>query len=454
MLHEYLGPDIFRDGLRHYLSRHKYGNTDTVDLWQALEEISGKPVKNFMHAWTSQPGFPLLETNVVEDRLELVQQRFFLNPEHSELPPETWPIALLATNDKVPELMTESSESVMSHELHDIKFNRRQSGFYRVTYNPTHLQRMGELIKRGHLEPQDRLGILSDVFEAAKAGKSDTADALHFLGAFEQEDNNAVWDVIAMSIGAVRNVMDDEELREDMKPFIRKLTARQLQRLGWEGNDSEPYFDKLLRPTILSLASAADEPTVVKEALARFETMNKPEDVHPDIRGAVYGTAVRHGDVKTFEKLFTFHENSNLSEERTALAGALTGFKQPELVDRALGLIKTESVRLQDASYWIAYSFMNRFAREKTWAWMQENWDWLAENLGTDLSFYRFPMYAANAFSRREFLEDYKAFFLPRREPAFERSINQGIEVLQWQSAWRERDLKEVEAFFRHQADQ
>lgn len=449
MLHEYLGPTAFRDGLRHYLQTHKYNNTDTIDLWTALEEISGKPVKDFMHSWTSQPGFPLLSAEVSNGDVKLVQERFFLNPEHAVDDKNSWPIALLAAHEDIPELMTDKEMRLEVNDAHELKFNRGHSGFYRVAYNSTHLQRVGEQIRKGHLSPVDRLGILSDVFETAKAGKSDTADALHFLKNFQDEADSAVWDVIAGSIGAVRSVMDDEQLREDMKPFIRQLTAKQLARLGWEPKETDSHFDKLLRPLILGLSSGADEKAVVDEAIKRFERMKKPEDIHPDLRSVVYGTAVRHGNEKTFDKLFELHEKSTLSEERTALAAALTSFKQPELYERALGLIKTDSVRLQDVSYWIAYSFMNRFAREKTWQWMVRHWDWLGENLGTDLSFYRFPMYAANAFSSREFLESFKAFFEPRRAPSFERSINQGIEVLQWQSAWKERDLKEVRTFFK-----
>ncbi len=160
-------------------------------------------------------------------------------------------------------------------------------------------------------------------------------------------------------------------------------------------------------------------------------------------------TAVRHGDKTTFNKLLKLHEASTLSEERTALAMALCSFKQPELAEKALHLIRTESVRLQDVGYWIAYSFMNRFARDKTWEWMTKNWEWLGKNLGNDLSFYRFPMYAANSFSSREFLASFKTFFEPRRSPAFNRSIDQGIEVLEWQAAWKERDLKEIKTFFK-----
>jgi aminopeptidase N len=449
MLHEYLGHDDFRDGLRHYLQTHQYGNTDTVDLWSALEEISGKPVRHFMHAWTSKEGFPLITANLSTDRVELKQERFYLNPEHKAAKGTTWPVALLTGDPKVPELLEGQQLDFEVSETHEMKLNRGQSGFYRVAYNASHLHRLGELIKKGRLSALDRLGILSDLFETAKAGKSDTVEALNFLEVFADESDNAVWDVISSSIINIRSHMDDEELREDMKPFIRQLTARQLDRLGWEKRPDESHFDRLLRPTILGMASSADEESVVREALNRFESMKRPEDIDPDLRGVVYTTAVRHGDAKVFDKLFRLHEESNLSEERTVLAAALTAFQQDELIDRCLALIDSDSVRLQDVSYWVAYSFMNRFARRKTWHWMTSHWQWLGDNLGTDLSFYRFPMYAATAFNDRAFLKEFKDFFLPKKAPSFERSINQGIEVLEWQSAWRERDLKEVKTFFK-----
>jgi aminopeptidase N len=37
MLEQYLGADAFRDGIRVYLKRHQYGNAETTDLWDALE---------------------------------------------------------------------------------------------------------------------------------------------------------------------------------------------------------------------------------------------------------------------------------------------------------------------------------------------------------------------------------------------------------------------------------
>jgi aminopeptidase N len=449
MLNQYLGADTFKRGLQHYLTKHKYGNTDTVDLWAALEEKSGKPVKQFMHAWTSQSGFPLFGASIEGDTVSLHQERFYLNPEQSKKASTTWPIPLLSGSGDLPGITGQKETKFEITDASSLKLNRGQSGFYRTVYNREHLARLGELISSGQLEPLDRLGILSDVFEAAKAGKASTVDALEFLRYFEDENNSAVWDVISAGVVATRAVMDDEDLRELMKPYIRRLVGKQLNRLGWEKKEAESHFDQLLRPLILSLASHADEPAVVGEALRRFDAATKPEEIDPDLRGVIYGTAVRqHDDKKTFDKLFKMHENSVNSEERTTIAAALTGFKSKELIQKALGIVKTDSVRHQDVAYWVAYSLMNRHAKRLAWKWMTKEWDWLEKNLGSDLSFYRFPVYAANAFSERKFLDEYKKFFEPKIAPAIERSIKQGIEILTWQSAWKERDFADVKTFF------
>ncbi len=82
MLHQFVGAENFKMGLRYYLEKNAYSNTDTVDLWKALEDVSKKPVKNFMHKWTTSSGFPMVECNVDEKHVTLAQERFFINPKN------------------------------------------------------------------------------------------------------------------------------------------------------------------------------------------------------------------------------------------------------------------------------------------------------------------------------------------------------------------------------------
>lgn len=451
MLEQYLGHDVFRDGLRHYLKQHQYGNTDTVDLWDALETVSQKPVKEFMAAWTGQAGYPIVQATIKGDDISLSQELFVLNPlsaKHGATDTH-WPIPLRSNGLAEDEFTTGHIQTKCTQKgSQPLKLNEGQSSFYRVAYNPDHLSRLAEEIHRGNMSPLDRLGILSDAFEAAKAGYTDTVSALKLMEAFSGEDNSAVWDVITSGVSAIRNVMNDEDLRTAMKPYGQNLAKKQLERLGWEPKESESHFDKLLRPTILGLTASSDEPTVLAEIDRRFTAMKQSEDIEPDLRGIIYGTVARRGDAEVFDKLLGIHNSSSSSEERVTLAAALTNFRQPELIERSLQLIQSDQVRLQDVGYWVAYSFMNRFARDATWRWLTANWKWLKDNLGSDLSFYRMPIYAARMYSRADFLPEYKQFFESVMEPALERSVKQGIEIIEWQSEWKKRDFISLQNFF------
>jgi aminopeptidase N len=457
MLHSYLGADAFRTGLRYYLEKHSYANTTTADLWDALEEASEKPVKEFMAVWTSAPGFPVVRATVDQDTVQLQQQRFYINPGHSIEPGNNWPIPLQAKSAELPQLLDQADGLYSLKETHEFKLNHNHGGFYRTVYNSSHTERLGQLVKKGHLGATDRLGILVDLIESAKAGLADTADTLHFLENFGDEDDYAVWDSISSIIGSIRLSLADETVRETMKPFIIKLTSMQFKRLRKTRVSGESHFDRLLRPVILGMASSADQPAIIKWCRDSFNKIDFGDtnisstltvDIDPDLRGVVFGTIARSGGQAEFDKILRLHNLSISSEERTTLASALTSFKDPRIIKQALAQIKGENVRLQDVSYWVAYSFMNRHARDATWHWLKANWGWLHDNMGNDLSFYRMPIYAARVFNSDQHRDAFEAFFKPKLTLAMERSYNQGLEMIEWQTAWYKRDFKEVKSFF------
>src|SRR6185436_16114477 len=80
MLASYLGEKDFRDGLRYYLKKHSYKNTETLHLWQAFEKVSGKPVAKMMKNWTGKPGYPVVHARLVKGKMSFSQSRFFSSP--------------------------------------------------------------------------------------------------------------------------------------------------------------------------------------------------------------------------------------------------------------------------------------------------------------------------------------------------------------------------------------
>ena len=74
----FLGEDEFRDGISYYLNKHKYKNTETNDLWDAIEHVTQQPARRIMDSWIFQRGYPLVSASISEDgsTITLEQDRF------------------------------------------------------------------------------------------------------------------------------------------------------------------------------------------------------------------------------------------------------------------------------------------------------------------------------------------------------------------------------------------
>lgn len=60
MLRETVGTESFWKGVNIYLNRHKFGNVETEDLKNAMEEASGKDLDAFFKQWVYSAGYPKL----------------------------------------------------------------------------------------------------------------------------------------------------------------------------------------------------------------------------------------------------------------------------------------------------------------------------------------------------------------------------------------------------------
>lgn len=450
MLHHYIGHDALRAGLQAYLQAHQYGNATTSDLWTVLERVSQRPVRDFMSKWTTQTGFPLIEAKVEHDHITLSQRRFFINSSaHSEK--ELWPVPIDSTHGDARLMLTEAEQIWQVADAESIKLNRSQAGFYRTRYDPAHVKRLTARVAQRELGAIDRVGFVSDSFTLAKAGQQATTTALELLASMKEEDNCVVWDVMAGQIGNLRSVFADQNLREAMSPYLRQLISRQLRRLGWNEQANDSHFDKLLRPTILSLGVAAEEATVVQEIDRRFERMRQLHDIQPaDIRGIVLSGRAKQGDSSDYEKLLVLHRQTNSAQARNQLAGALCAFRQPELIQRSLSLIASSDVRLQDVVSWVSFIFQNPFAREAAWKWLKDQWPWLSEKFGSDvMTFSAFPKIVGRSFASKQMQLDYQQFFNGVYHEGIDLPIAQGLESLTWQTAWRERDQEALLEYFR-----
>ena len=76
---------------------HAYGNTETSDLWDAIEADSGQPVRSLADSWIFQGGYPLVSVSLSPDgrHLTLTQEPFRYLADDG-VPETRWTVPVLA----------------------------------------------------------------------------------------------------------------------------------------------------------------------------------------------------------------------------------------------------------------------------------------------------------------------------------------------------------------------
>src|SRR5438045_2927370 len=138
MLESFLGENTFRDGIRRYMAAHKYSNSTTADLWNALRQASDKPVGESAAGWTEKPGVPEVKVKRDGETVSLTQERFTIH--FPNAPALQWKIPLtylLVGDPKLQSrLMTEKIDKLPNIPVDcALKLNADGAGNYRVEYN-------------------------------------------------------------------------------------------------------------------------------------------------------------------------------------------------------------------------------------------------------------------------------------------------------------------------------
>lgn len=192
MLHNFIGDKDFRKGMNLYLTRHKYGNTQTKDLWKALSECSSKPVTDMMSNWIEKVGFPLVSVvkSVQNDGnrvLTFKQERFVADGSQTENG-TIWVIPLtIATAAKECAVSTVFDKETIEVTVENVKFddwikiNPGVVAFYRTQYLPEMLLEFekNKVVQKKIFSPLDRLGLVDDLFALVKAGKAKTVEVIY-----------------------------------------------------------------------------------------------------------------------------------------------------------------------------------------------------------------------------------------------------------------------------------
>lgn len=438
MLRKWLGDEDFSAGLRKYFETHQYGNTVGDDLWDALSSTSGKNVGEFMHSWVNQPGYPVLTAEVVNDTLVLSQQQFFIGK--GEDKGRLWQIPLNTNWKGLPDtLVTERIEIPdyaalkAENEGQPLFFNEAHAAHYIIDYKGQLLDNL--LAHLGKLEDITKFQILQDRKYLAKGEVISYADVVNILPAFANEESYIVNQALNQIFSELDIFIDDESATEkSYKSLVGKVFAKNYARLGWEKKAGESAGDETLRGTVLSRTLYSENPEAVEKASEIYAAhKDNVATIPADIRPIVLNNEIKTSNsAELVASYMDTYVKTSLQELKRELAAAVANVRDEAAIQGLLEDFKNaDIVKPQDIAFSWFYLLAKDFAQDAAWTWERENWDWIAEKLGGDMSYDKFVIYPGNVFKTAEKFEEYKAFFEPKlSNPGLKRSIEMAIKQI------------------------
>lgn len=445
MLKHYIGDKAFQVGLNQYFKQYAYKNTVGANLWEALGKASDKDIEGFMNAWLSQPGYPVLRVTKNGEIVTLSQEK--LRSKSSQPSNSIWPITLNSNCPDAPEILSEQSTSFKTQMNGLIRFNVGNFAHYLVNYDKTSREQIIKEIAAGSFTTIDKIQLLNEQTILANMGIIPNTELISFIGAFKDETEESVWDMISVGISELRKfVTNNEAAEEKLKSFVKSLATKQFIRLGWQQLPGELETDTKLRSTILGMMVYAEDQSVTDEAFRQFN-QTAIEDLNPELRSLIISAVIKNSnDENITNSLLDKYISTSSPELKQDINVGLTATKDNATITKLLDSVKdTTVIRTQDTARWIAYLIRNKYGREQTWQWIMSNWSWIDETFSGDKSYDDYPRYSANALLTREQLQQYKDFFIPLRiNPSLTRVIDIGINELTDRVELIERDSQAV----------
>src|SRR5213082_3280245 len=288
MLESFLGEETFRDGIRRYMQAHKYSNSTTSDLWNALSEASVKPVVEIAAGWTEQPGFPVVNMSRESNgKVALSQEHFTVN--FHDNAGTTWkiPLTYFIDGQSAPATLLMSDKAATLEDVapdRALKLNVEGAGNYRVAYDDQSWNLL--LASLPGMNVPDQVNLLSDAWAFVQAGHQPLSFYTGLVGRLPASTALGVRDQIVNVFDLINHLLAGAREQEQFRRYARGVLRPTLDTLTFQPKPGEPMTASLLRASLVQELGLLGDEEVIQMCRQNFENylkdrMSVPADLRP-----------------------------------------------------------------------------------------------------------------------------------------------------------------------------
>ena len=386
MLEQYLQPERFRAGIAEYLRRHEFSNTDTGDLWDAIEASADEPVRSIMDAWIFRGGHPEVSVEFTDTGVTLHQRRFTFHADDAGGADrdETWPLPMVVTSsrDGVEQthrlVLDEQTELDLDGPPDWIQPNTGGNGFFRSRLP---IEGALALVDAGR-PPLERFMLLDDLWVALLAGRADPAHVVALVERLAPDESNpSVWRRIAGVLGELERLAGPRTA-DAASAAARSVATERLQVIADDiARHGEPTDERIrsIRSVCFALAGTVGRDAEVRAAARQL------------FHDGVGDASLRSASTDVVARSAT-HDEHALIEQRWGSATnpqdelrylhALADTPDADDLDRTLSLA-LDDVRPQDQPYLLRRALTNLHHGARAWSFVTDHWNELSASITT-----------------------------------------------------------------------
>lgn len=388
-IHQFIGKDAFQKGIRAYLKKHSYKNTETHDLWDALESTSRElglelPVREIMDAWVFTPGHPVIEVKEGDaGAVVLSQKHFTFLPKAADSPSVLWPIPVTmrvtkkdGSREEKKFVFDQPEQSVfVGNDYDHVVVNAGGSGFYRVVYSQGLNERLVADVEKC-LSVVERFNLVNDSWATVRARITPVTDYLEVVKLFGGEEDPNVWAIICGSLSALNRLVKGEH-RTALQQVVRELIGPAVDKLGWDFRSSDSIQTRELRGTLIgTLGTIGDDPQVQAKAVTYFDKWKADKaSVEANIVPALVSILAYTGDAKRYDEFVQLSKEATTPQDTLRFINALARFRDAGLLEKTIAKCLSEEVKTQDAPYLFASLLASEDAGPQAWKFLTERFD-------------------------------------------------------------------------------
>ncbi len=438
MVENFLGEEVFRQGVHNYLAAHLYANATAEDFWNAQTANSHQPVDKIMESFVTQPGVPLLTLSERKaDRVPVEQSRFFLSPP-AGLPSGrgewTIPACLKSTGKPICRVLTPSEQMIplpLDAGLPMLYINAAGKGYYRTSYTQQQYEAIATKAE-AVMTPPERMGLVGDRWALVRSGQTSVGELMDLALRFKNDPSAMVMHSIVEKIGAITERIASDEDQKQLNAVLRREFQPVYTALGAPVK-GESFDRQQLRANLLELLGSAEDPAVLAQAQELTNRAFAPgarrdKELDPELTDAAILVTASHGDASLYDKVMAASKETGNPDDQSDALLTLARFRDPALVTRTLDYAVSGEVRNQDSWILLAILLSQRDTRDQTWAYIGRDWEKVHAQFTTNSG--NRVVAAAGSFCSVERREEVANFFAAHQVDASERTLAKAIDSI------------------------